>query len=224
MAIFDCATWRPVVNHGGPMADEWGVVMHQQVSYGSLFGYFNDPASQVSAHFWVSQSGTIEQYVDSETVAWHGLILNLNYCGIEFEGMPTDAITPAQVDAGGLILAEGNRRHGWPFLEADANGQRGFGYHRMAVATACPSDLRLSARPAILAAAQGPAPGPPPKGAPMASDLWGYVDAQGRPHVFYQSDGDHLFEAVAQQGGTWNHYDQTVNTGAGNKPGPPLAS
>lgn len=219
MAIFDCATWRPVVNHGGAMSAEWGVVMHQQVGYGSLFSYFNNPATQVSAHFWVSQSGVIEQYVDSEVVAWHGIVLNPNYCGIEFEGMPTDAITQAQIVSGGLILAEGNRRHGWPFQLANANGQRGFGFHRMAVATSCPSDLRLSARPAILASAQGPI-----KGEPMASDLWGYVDSTGRPHVFYQSDGNHLFEAVRQADNSWTHYDQTVNTGAGNPNGPPLAS
>ena len=221
MARFTCATYRPVVNHGGPMLNEWGLVMHQQVGYGSLYSYFNDPRSQVSAHFWISQAGAIEQYVDSQTQAWHGLVLNLDYCGVEFEGMPDQALTPAQVASGGTLYKEGHDRHGWPLQLANANGQLGFGYHRMAVATACPSDLRLASRPAILAAA---APVPIPPGVPMASALWGYVDSNGRAHVYYQSAANDLMEAAQQADGTWVHYDQTQNTGAGKANGPPLAS
>lgn len=162
MPRFACANWRPISTNTGGHCSPLGVLMHQQVGYGSLFGFFNNPASQVSAHFWVARAGTIEQYVDTSTVAWHAKQLNTSYCGIEFEGYPTDAITDAQVAAGGRILAEGARVHGWPLVLANAAGQRGFGYHRMpgGVNTACPSDLRLARRPDMLNAAGGAAPVP----------------------------------------------------------------
>lgn len=158
MPIYRCANWRPIVNNvGGWMDSTLGVLMHQQVGYGSLFGFFNNPISQVSAHFWVSQSGTIEQYVDTTRVAWHAMQLNGSYCGIEFEGMPDDPLTAEQISAGGKILAEGHTADRWPLVLCNAAGQRGFGYHRMpgGVATACPSELRLSARQACLDAALG---------------------------------------------------------------------
>jgi hypothetical protein len=147
------------------MAAQLGLVLHHQAGNGSLFGFFNNPDSQVSAHFWVAKSGLVEQYVDSETVAWHAKQLNVRYCGVETEGCPgghDEPLTAAQVDALGAIMAEGGARHGWPFMLANADGQPGLGYHRMAVNTACPCDLRLNARPAILAAAQGDAPGDEP--------------------------------------------------------------
>jgi hypothetical protein len=165
MSRFDCATWRPIdANTGGGLASI-GVLMHQQVGYGSLWGFFGNPASEVSAHFWIARSGTVEQYVDTSTVAWHAMHLNGAYCGIEFEGMPTDPITDAQVTSGGAVLAEGHARHGWPLVLVDAAYEPGFGYHRMqgGVNTACPSDLRLSARSAMLAEAGGAHPASPSK-------------------------------------------------------------
>ena len=57
----------------------------------------------------------------------------------------------------------------------------------------------------------------------MASAMWGFLDAQGDPHVFYQSKANHLIEAAQQPNGSWKHYDQTVNTGSGGGDGPDLA-
>lgn len=162
MPQFTCATWRPIgTNIGGQMGRHRGVLMHQQVGYGSLFGYFNNPAAQVSAHFWISRSGVVEQYVDSSRVAWHARQLNGEWCGVECEGMPTDPLTDAQVGRFGEILAEGHRRHGWPLQLANSASGTGLGYHRMpgGVNTACPSDLRLSRRPEIVAAAGGSSSG-----------------------------------------------------------------
>ena len=148
------------------MGTHRGVLMHQQVGYGSLHGFFSNPASEVSAHFWISRAGVVEQYVDTSTVAWHARQLNTQWCGIEFEGMPTDPITEGQIAAGGRVLAEGARVHGWLLRKAESSSEHGFGYHRMpgGVNTACPSDLRLGARDAILAAAMGgePSAGPGP--------------------------------------------------------------
>ena len=166
MARFDCAVWRPISgNQGGRISPNLGLILHHAVQNGSVWPTFEH--GDVSAHFWVSQTGLIEQYVDSDVVAWHAMQLNSRYCGVETEGCASaangyaDPMSDAMVSGLGRLFAEGMRRHGWPALLANADGQSGFGYHRMAVATACPCDVRLNRRPDILAAAMGAAPGPP---------------------------------------------------------------
>jgi hypothetical protein len=134
------------------------VTMHQQAGYGSLYGWFSNPSAEVSAHFWAAQDGRIEQYVDSDCKSWAGVNQNALYLSIEFEGQPADPITADQAEAGAAILSEAKRRHGVPLIQANSCGESGFGYHRMpnsGVSTACPSDLRLSARPHILDLASG---------------------------------------------------------------------
>ena len=151
MARFDCATWRPISNNlGGNLASQRGLVLHHQAGNGSLYQFFNNPASQVSAHFWVSKTGVIEQYADTTRVTWHGRDLNGNWVGVETEGCGTaphaEAMTEPMVAALARLYAEGARRHAWPNQLASTNGGRGFGYHRMAVNTGCPCDVRLNMR------------------------------------------------------------------------------
>lgn len=168
MPWFDCATRRAISNNvGGNLASQRGLVLHHQAGNGSLYGWFNNPAAKVSAHFWVSKGGVIEQYIDTARVAWHGMDLNSNWVGVETEGCPSgrdEAMTDAMFNALVRLYREGNRRHGWPNQLASSNGGRGFGFHRMAVNTACPCDVRLNRRSAILSAAFGgaAAPGPTP--------------------------------------------------------------
>lgn len=95
------------------------VVVHIAVGNGSLFGLFNDPKNQRSAHFWVSRSGAVEQYVSINDSAWaNGLIdrptwkgivagVNPNYqtISIEHEGQPADGWTSEMVKADLAILS-----------------------------------------------------------------------------------------------------------------------
>jgi hypothetical protein len=171
MARFACATWRPISNNiGGGVSGYLGAVLHHQGGNGSLYGWFNNPSAKVSAHFWISKGGLIEQYIDTSRVAWHGISLNSRYVGVETEGCapnnPGEPLTEAQVAAFARLYAEGARVHGWANALANADGQRGLGYHRMAVNTACPNDARLRMRPEILKRAFGGAatPTPPPSG------------------------------------------------------------
>jgi hypothetical protein len=170
MAIFSCATWRPIsCNIGGTIYDHHGALIHHAVGDGSNWALFNDPNREISAHFWIAKSGLIEQYVDTSRVAWHAMQLNDRYIGVETEGCGApphaEPLTEAQIDAFGRLYAEGHRMHGWPYVLIDHEGQRGFGYHRMAVQTACPCDVRKNARSEILARAQGLPPGStPPSG------------------------------------------------------------
>lgn len=167
MAKFDCATWRPVGNHGGPMAENIGLLLHHAVANGSLHDWFNNVNSQVSAHFWVSQDGVIEQYVDTDVIAWHAMQMNPSYCGVETEGCAeppyAEPMSDKMVDALARLYAEGHKRHGWENRLANADGQYGFGYHRMGVATGCPCEERLQMRPVILQKAFGQPTTNPPK-------------------------------------------------------------
>jgi hypothetical protein len=166
MARFSCATWRPIsVNIGGTISNNLGLVLHHQAGNGSLYNFFNNSSAQVSAHFWVSKTGVIEQYVDTSRVAWHGRSLNSRYVGVETEGCPTspyaEPLTDAAIQALARIYREGRDKHGWVNALANKDGQKGFGYHRMAVATGCPCDVRLNKRQAILNIAFGATPTPP---------------------------------------------------------------
>lgn len=174
MPIFDCAEWRPIsTNTGGSLGPNLGLILHHAIMNGSLYNFFNDPSSEVSAHFLAMKDGRLEQYVDTNKVAWHGKSLNSRYVGVETEGCAgspyAEPMTDAMVNALARLYAEGNRRHGWPFRLSNAEGQSGFGFHRMAVNTACPCDVRLNMRQEILNRAQGhvPAPSTPEKGTEM---------------------------------------------------------
>lgn len=161
MPWFDCAARRQIgANTGGTLTPNLGLVLHHAVANGSLWNFFNSPSAQVSAHFWVAKDGRIEQYADSDRVTWHGKSLNSRYCGVETEGCTqgpayAEPMTDAMIDALARIYAEGMRRHGWANAKANADGQKGLGYHRMAVQTACPCDVRLNQRDEILRRAGG---------------------------------------------------------------------
>lgn len=169
MARFTCANWRPIsTNMGGNITNNLGLVLHHQAGNGSLFNFFNNPSAEVSAHFWVSKTGVIEQYVDTSRVAWHGRSLNTNYVGVETEGCATspyaEPLTDAAIQALARLYKEGNQKHGWANAIINQQGQRGFGFHRMAVNTGCPCDVRNNRRQDILNIAFGatpPQPTPP---------------------------------------------------------------
>lgn len=189
MPRFDCAQWRPIsANTGGGLSPNLGLILHHQAGSGSLYSFFNNPAAKVSAHFWVSRGGAIEQYVDTSVVAWHGRDLNGRYVGVETEGCGSaphaEAMPEAMVAALARLYAEGARRHGWKNALANSNGQAGFGYHRMAVNTACPCDVRLNRRSEILKRAFGgqasPQPPTPPSSGGSAPKMT--VDWFGTTH------------------------------------------
>ena len=163
MARFDCAVWRPISGGtSGPLTAQRGLVLHHAVAVGSLWGTFNNGA--VSTQFWVSRSGVIEQYLDSSSSAWAtgSNVGNFQYCSVETEGCNTspyaEPMTDAMVNALAALYAEGNRRHGWPFILADSAGANGFAYHRLFFNTACPCDVRINRRQDILNIARGATP------------------------------------------------------------------
>lgn len=124
--------------------------------------WFNNPASQASATFGVSQDGEVWQFgpVGKGWYAWHAAAANHTWYGLEMadDGNPANPLTSAQITAAAQILECLSAFAGFPLQVADSPSQRGFGWHGMGGAAFgghpdCPGDVRKAQRPQILALA-----------------------------------------------------------------------
>lgn len=205
------------------MSAQKGLVLHHAVANDSLFSRFNDTSTQVSSTFWVSRQGLIEQYVDSNTVAWANGTgqANATYCSVETEGCISppyaEPMTAEMISALGALYREGHQRHGWPNALANTAGQQGFAYHRLFYNTACPCDVRVNERDNILALAFGPPP-TIPKGKEMIAAtesgngywttthdgaVYAFGDAQYRGNILGKVTGEIIGIAGKSNDGYW---------------------
>ncbi|GLW53980.1 peptidoglycan recognition protein family protein [Kitasatospora phosalacinea] len=183
MARFDRATWRPVINRTpNGRTEQRGLVLHVQADDTSPFGWFNQSSSQASSDFWVSKSGSIEQYVDTGSDrAWAQAAGNRVYASVETEGYPSEPLTPAQIEGVAQIYAWGARLWGWPLQVVDNTTDRGLTWHGAGGSAwgghpDCPGEIRKAQRGAIIARAAEllgaptapTAPAPPTRPAPTA--------------------------------------------------------
>jgi hypothetical protein len=165
------AVQKPIsVNHGGTRSAHLGLVIHVQQGNGSLFGFFDNPSAQVSAHFWCAKDGTLEQYLDTSVVAWAEANGNDSYTSCEFEGFDTEAMTGAQLATGARLADWLSAAEGWPVTGPVAHGQRGITPHANPDGTPdpswgnhpCPGSIRIAQIPTIVTLAAAP-PEPPSK-------------------------------------------------------------
>lgn len=160
---------RPVRNHGGPMREHLGLVLHVQVGLNSLHDRFDTPSTDVSSTWWVSKTGVIEEYVPTDLDAWAQSDGNGTYNSVETEGGwdtandrpdPSDPLTLFQVAGLAHIMRIGHARYGWPYRVANRVGRRGLIWHG-AGGTAwgghpdCPGDVRKAQRKFVVAMAAG---------------------------------------------------------------------
>jgi hypothetical protein len=177
------AIWKPVPNHGGAMTNHYGLVLHVQQGNNSLQGWFSNPSSDASSTWWVSKSGVIEQYVDSDIQAWAQSQGNATFNSVETEGYDSDYLTDAQVEALARVYVWGNDEYGWPFHLSKTTTDKGFAWHGLGGASwgnhpSCPGDKRKSQMSAVIQLAQGTPPIPPPiKPTPVAPAM--HVDYFG---------------------------------------------
>lgn len=89
-----------------------GFVPHVQVGDGPLGPFFSrpkPPGERASADFWCSKKGRLEQYVSlaDQSFAQGSKLHNGNpyMISCEFEGMPDEPMTDAQLDTGGRLVA-----------------------------------------------------------------------------------------------------------------------
>lgn len=172
MAIMPGAAYRPLNQFSNQGArPRLGVVLHVNDSQGnqvtstsgdSLYGWISSnpsrPGNQMSCHFQVSQSGLIEQYIDTDNGSWCQAAGNDDYISVETEGVPGRepvGLTAEQVRSCARIMAWVHAVHGVPLQLADAPGRAGLGWHGMGGRawgghSSCPGVVRVAQRAQIL--------------------------------------------------------------------------
>jgi len=148
-------TYLPVPNHGGPMSAHLGLVLHVQEGNGGLQGWFSNPESDASSTWWVSKTGEIQNYVDTELQAWAQGAGNATYNSVETEGFTNEPLTTAQISGLAQIYAWGMSVYHWPATLSEAPGAAGFGWHGMGGMAwgnhpGCPGDIRRAQRQLVL--------------------------------------------------------------------------
>lgn len=146
------------VNIGGELRATRGLVLHVQQGKGDLFGWFSRASAQVSAHFWVSKTGRVVQYIPTVREAWAQRSGNDAWLSAETEGYDHEPLTDEQITALRGIYTWGAARHGWPWTLADSTTSRGLGWHGMGGRDwgnhpGCPGELRKAQRIQIIATA-----------------------------------------------------------------------
>lgn len=212
MARWPEATWRPVKNHGGALNPR-AVTLHHAVANGSLFNVFNG-SRQASVHFWIAKDGRCEQYVDTNTVSWHGTSPHNGYSiGVETEGCASpphaEPMTEAMINTFARLMAWCNRVHGIPLKLSEATNQPGFNYHNCkgGPSTACPCAIRRDKRSEILrrAGAGGAGPTPPPLAEEDIVAITAAVASNGNFHVFVEAkDGSVWYTWQAKDKNAWS--------------------
>lgn len=196
------AAFRPVSNAGGPISMIRGLVLHVQEGNGSLYGFFNNPASQVSAHFWAAKDGRFEQYVDTDRIAWAQAAGNPNYLSVETEGYVGEPLNGVQIANVALLLDWAAAQHGFPVVGPVAHGSAGFTPHCNPDGSvdmawgghSCPGSIRLGQMPAIITAA-GPAPSTTREGTEMLTfdpKSGGYWAARPNGNVYAYNGAPYL--------------------------------
>lgn len=138
MARMPGAVWRPLsVNYTAVKGAKTRVILHSTASATSTsqFAWFNQERAKSSSHFHVSDSGTIEQYIDTDYMSWASGEGNSNSISIETQGDGTKPWTPAQMDAIVRIIQWANKVHGVPIrmMQSSRSTEHGVGWHRLGV-------------------------------------------------------------------------------------------
>lgn len=201
------ALWKPVVNHSGPMTAHNGLVLHVQDGDNSPFGWFDNPASEASSHWWVAKDGTIEQYVDADLEAWAQESGNSSYNSVETEGLPAEPLTAQQIESVASILVWGHGRYGWP-IQPCSHGGQGFTTHAFYPSGTpdpawgdhpCPGNVRTGQVPIILATASQMLA--PPIGEPVNFVAFNVTAADD--HSFSVDENGVLWEKYWTPAGGW---------------------
>lgn len=127
MAKSALATWRPSPNFSSGRNSFKYIVLHTTEGTGpGAVAWFQNPASQVSAHYVVIEDGSLVQMVDEDDTAWHagrivgtpttpyydGVNPNLESIGIECGGYAAQDLSPTSINATVRLIADIRSRHG----------------------------------------------------------------------------------------------------------------
>jgi hypothetical protein len=167
MARFHLANWRgpiPNMNTGGMVRPLRGLVLHiQEGTEAGTDATFHDPnlANPRSAHFGNPQAGRLDQWVDTNDMAWAQVAGNPQWISLEnegFSGATGYTLNENQLNNAATLLAWLNLTEGVPMQLTNTPFDTGLGYHSMGGAawgpTACPGPKIIAQRADIVARAQ----------------------------------------------------------------------
>lgn len=199
MSRFDHATWRgpvPNMNAGQMLRSFQGLVLHiEQGTESGTDNWFHNPASAVSAHFGSPKLGPLDQWVDTDDLAWAQVAGNGRWISLENEGQPGDSLTADQLHNAAVLLAWLNLTEGISMALADSPTDSGLGFHAMGGVPwgnhpQCPGQRIIDQRGDIIAAAQRLVSGPSVTGlSPSAGPDGTEVIITGSGFTFAQSVG-----------------------------------
>ena len=165
------------------------VIMHSAAGRGSLYRFFLN-SSSLESHFWVSEKGVIEQYVDTGRRADANRNANSFAISIETESSPaaTEPWAPAQLDAIVHLVRWCCDTHGIPVRQIPAWNSSGIGWHIQfgapgpwtPVSKSCPGPARIRQMPALIAAVGGAKTQPPTNPPTTGGFLMALTDAEQR--------------------------------------------
>lgn len=128
------------------------IVIHiMEGSLSGTDGWFQNPASKVSAHYGVGLNADVHQYVQESDVAWHagrvdkptaklkaGLNPNLYTIGIEHEGKATSIWSEEMKQASASLIKDICTRNNIPL-----DRQHIVGHREIYSKKTCPGDLKI---------------------------------------------------------------------------------
>ena len=126
-------------NTGGPMQRNrvrlFVIHIAQGLNQSGTDAWFNNPAAQVSAHFSISRTGVVHQYVKLDWVAWAEQDYNDVAISIEHEGDSGMTLTTRQLAASLKLLAwlHGQFPHVPLHRTANPNGSGVIGHGELGV-------------------------------------------------------------------------------------------
>jgi N-acetylmuramoyl-L-alanine amidase len=231
LARWPDATWQGLPRNYGPgIVGPIGVTLHHQAGSGNPYQVYLSRG--VSAHFWIPYQGRPVQHVDTGQQSWHGMSLNRRWIGVETEGCgaPPHAqpLNENQLKWFAELMRWANRVHGIPLQLSGSESTPGLNYHRVAVATGCPCDVRVRARDEILRRARGGASAPaPPKPQPVPpkpvyrgdDPMVLTFDIDGATQLFEINESGDLFRRGRPAGQA--NYDAATRLAAGEFTGSP---
>ncbi len=159
MWLNDIAVQRPISGNfssGGMIRPLQGLVLHiQQGTEDGTYSWFNNTQSQVSAHFGNPKVGPLEQFVDTDDVAWAQVSGNRHWISVENEGKSGDSLTNSQIDNVASLLGWLYWNEDVPLRLAETPAGYGLGYHSMGGKAwgghpDCPGDPIVSQRLLII--------------------------------------------------------------------------
>jgi hypothetical protein len=135
MWLTEIADKRPISHNftkGGLVKPVHGLVLHiQEGTEEGTFSWFNSTKSKASSHFGNPKHGRLEQFVDTDDMAWTQKAGNTQWLSVENEGKAGDMLTGSQVLNVAKLMVWMNANLKVPLVLADNPAAFGLGYHSM---------------------------------------------------------------------------------------------